>query len=58
MYYTAICIDNIGKAYKYRNIKKSNFDNFEKFVGAKNIIYINYYEKQSKKFSHRKYLPF
>jgi len=52
-YFTAICFDTNGKAYKYRNISKSKIINFEKFAKSKNIIYINYYFKQSRLFSHQ-----
>lgn len=52
-YYTAICftIDNI--VLKYRNI--NNLKSFEVFISKKGIKYVNYYFKESKLFSHRKY---
>jgi hypothetical protein len=58
MYYTAICFDRQGKAYKYRDILFSKILEFQskKFLHDKNIIYINYYDKKTKDFKFRNYL--
>lgn len=55
---TAICFDKNNKAYKYRRIinRLGSVDNFEKFLRTKNIIYVNYYDKESKKFIRQKRL--
>ena len=55
MYYNAIFFDRNSKAYKYRTIK--NIDKFEGYITAKfDILYINYYEKKTKRFLFRKYI--
>jgi len=55
-YFTAIGFDKDKKPYKYRNIKLNNVGKFEEFLKSKNIIYINYYFKTTKQFSHRQYI--
>lgn len=55
-YYTALCCDNYGKWYKYRNIRQNKTDQFERFAKLKQIRYINYYDKKTKQFVGRKYL--
>ena len=55
-YLTALCCDQQGKWYKYRNIRKHKMESFEKFAKLKNIRYINYYDKETKQFAGRKYL--
>jgi hypothetical protein len=52
-YYTAICFTKDNNVLKYRNIKDLN--SFEVFISKKDIKYVNYYFKESKLFSHRKY---
>lgn len=56
IYLTALCCDNFGKWYKYRMIKESKTNEFEKFVRSKQIRYINYYNKETKLFVKRVYL--
>ena len=58
MFYTAICFDRNGRAYKYRNISFTKILEFQtkKFLWDKNIIYINYYDKKTKEFKFRNYL--
>lgn len=56
-YYTAICFFSIELnklPLKYRNI--NNLDKFEAFARQKGIRYINYYDKKTKQYSHRKWL--
>jgi len=55
---TAICFDSNNKAFKYRRIinKLGSVENFEKFLRTKNIIYVNYYDLQTKKFITQKRL--
>jgi hypothetical protein len=55
-YLTALCCDNFGKWYKYRMIRISKTNEFEKFVRSKQIRYINYYDKSTKLFVKRVYL--
>lgn len=54
-YLTAICFDFQNKAYKYRNIKNNDRQKtaFEKYCASKEIAYINYYGKESRKFLYR-----
>lgn len=55
MYYNAIFFDKNSKAYKYRTIK--NIDKFEQYIAGKfDILYINYYDKKTKRFLFRNYL--
>ena len=60
MYYTAICFDRNGKAYKYRNIKNNMFIEFQnkQFIKDKNIVYINYYDSKTKEYKFRNYLNY
>lgn len=60
MYYTAICFDRNGKAYKYRNIKNNKFIEFQskQFIKDKNIVYINYYDAKTKQYKFRNYLNY
>lgn len=53
-YYNAIFFDKESKAYKYRTIK--NMQRFEDYITGKfDVLYINYYDKKTKKFLFRKY---
>ena len=54
--FTAICFDNLVKAYKYRRIlnRERNLKNFESFARSKGIIYVNYYDRETQKFIMRK----
>ena len=49
---TAICFNQDNKAFKYRRIinRLGSIENFENFLRSKNIIYVNYYDKETKKF--------
>jgi hypothetical protein len=60
MYYTAICFDTHGKAYKYRNIKNNRLIEFQskQFIKDKNIVYINYYDGKTKVYKFRNYLHY
>ena len=55
-YYTALCCDNFGGWKKYRNISIFKIDQFEKFAKQIGVRYINYYDKQTKKYVKRVYL--
>lgn len=55
-YLTALCVDNLGKWMKYRNIREDKTLLFEKFAKIKNIRYINYYDKKTKQYIKRVYL--
>ena len=54
--FTAIGFDATGKAFKYRRIlnRERNLKNFESFARTKNIIYVNYYDRETKNFVMRK----
>lgn len=53
--YTQAQIEAAGKQpYKYRNI--NNPDNFEQFAKRIGAVYINYYFKKDKTFSHKHWL--
>ena len=55
-YLTAILFDASGKPYKYHNIKDSAFhkEKFQRFAKSKhNGIYVNWYDKVTKKFEGR-----
>ena len=56
-YITAICFDFNDKPYKYRNIRNTARcrEAFEKFCSIKEICYINYYSKDTRKFMVRLY---
>jgi hypothetical protein len=53
--YNAICCTKDNKFLKYR-IDEKNKSNFEKYCKKINVIYINYYFKDSRKFSHQQKL--
>ena len=54
-YYNAIFFDNKTKAYKYRNIK--DIERFESYIRGKyEVLYVNYYDKKTKKYLFRNYL--
>lgn len=54
-YYNAIFFDRKTNAYKYRNI--NNIEKFENYIQGKfDILYINYYDKKTKKYLFRRYL--
>lgn len=53
--YNAICITKENKFLKYR-IDEKNKINFEIYCKKINVKYINYYFKNSKKFSHQQKL--
>jgi len=57
-YFTAIFFDQQKKAYKYRNIlnNPTKLDQFTSFALTKNAVEINFYCKESKKFSHKVFL--
>ena len=57
-YFTAIFFDEQKKAYKYRNILNNSaiMDQFTSFALSKNAVEINFYCKQTKKFSHKVFL--
>jgi len=52
---TAICFDLEGKAYKYRRLinKPVSLAKFETFCKTKNIKYINYYDRETKRYIRR-----
>ena len=54
-YFTAIFFDGQKKAYKYRNIKNDHrsLESFAAFALSKKAVEINYYCKETKKFSHK-----
>lgn len=58
---TAIGFDRNGKPYKYRNIDADKLPEFEKFCitdkyNKPPLMYVNYYVKRTKKFSHQQRL--
>lgn len=55
-YYTAIGFDRNGKAFKYRNISRNNMAKFEEFLKRRSIVYVNYYNKKTREYSHRNYV--
>lgn len=56
---TAICFDFNGHVRKYRLRNKNiEIENFEKFLSGYSFKYINYYDKENKKFLYRKYLKY
>ena len=54
-FFTAIFFDDQKKAYKYRNIKNNqkSIQSFTTFALSKKAVEINYYCKDTKKFSHK-----
>jgi hypothetical protein len=57
-YFTAIFFDDQKKAYKYRNILNdpAKLEQFASFALSKKAVEINFYFKDSKKFSHKVFL--
>lgn len=54
-YYNAIFFDRNSRAYKYRTIK--NMERFESYITGKfDVLYINYYDRKTRKFLFRKYM--
>ncbi len=52
-YLNAICFDSAGKAYKFHNIKNTQFrrKKFEQFAKQKYaVIYVNWYCRNTRKF--------
>lgn len=55
MYYNAIFFDKTTKAFKYRNIR--SIEKFESYITGKfDVLYVNYYDKRTKRFLFRNYL--
>lgn len=55
MYYNAIFFDRNSKAYKYRTIK--SIEKFEGYITSKfDVLYVNYYDKKTKRFLFRNYI--
>ena len=48
----AICYDSKNKEFRYRRIftQLGSIENFENYCKQKKFIFINYYDKESKKF--------
>jgi hypothetical protein len=57
-YFTAIFFDEQKKTYKYRNILNDpgKLEQFTSFALSKNAVEINFYCKDTKKFSHKVFL--
>jgi len=57
-YFTAIFFDDKKKAYKFRNILNdpTKLDQFTSFALTKKAVEINFYCKDTKKFSHKVFL--
>lgn len=57
---TAICFDFNNKAYKYRRIqnKDSSINRFESFCRTKSIKYVNYYDKETRRFLRQKKIEY
>ena len=55
--YKAICITKEKKFLKY-NIDEKNKNSFEKYCKNIDVIYINYYFKDSRQFSHQQKLNY
>lgn len=56
-YLTAICFTFDNKPMKYRSIRNRprQVKLFEEYCGLQEIMYINYYCKETRKFHKRKY---
>jgi hypothetical protein len=55
---TAIAFNKENKAYKYRRIinRLGTVEKFENFLRSKNIVYVNYYDKETRKFIQQRRL--
>jgi hypothetical protein len=52
--FVAICLTPEKKAYKYRMMNtQRSLSSFERFAKTLNIEYINYYEKETRRFVRR-----